>query len=64
MIMADLEGKILNAFDDKSVIWWRLINDIFPFENSFYLTIKFTAKYSKETTNVSDVNIRLEGESS
>ena len=34
------------------------INEINKF-NSFHPTIKFTADYSKETTNFLDVNIRL-----
>ena len=29
--------------------------------NSFHLTIKFTAEYSKETINFLDVNVRLVG---
>ena len=29
--------------------------------NSFHPTIKFTAEYSKETINFSDVNMRLVG---
>ena len=75
--MADLEEKILSAFEEKPMIWWRYIDDIFfiwehgeeSLEkflnklNSFHPTIKFTAEYSKETINFLDVNIRLvEGE--
>ena len=77
LFMADLEEKILNAFEEKPMIWWRYIDDIFfiwehgeeSLEkflnklNSFHPTIKFTAEYSKETINFLDVNIRLvEGE--
>ena len=75
--MANLEEKILNAFEEKPMIWWRYIDDIFfvwehgeeSLEeflnklNTFYPTIKFTAEYSKETINFLDVNVRLvEGE--
>ena len=55
--MADLQEKILNAFEKKPMIWWRYIDDIFFIWNhreesvekilnklnSFYPTIKFTA---------------------
>ena len=71
--MADLEEKILNAFEEKPMIWWRYIDDIFfiwehgeeSLEkflnklNGFHPTIKFTAECSKETINFLDVNIRL-----
>ena len=54
--MADLQEKILNAFEEKPMIWWRYIDDIFFIWkhreesvekilnklNSFYPTIKFT----------------------
>ena len=75
--MADLEEKILSAFEEKPKIWWRYKDDIFfAWEhgeeslekflnklNSFHPTIKFTTEYSKETFNFLDVNIRLaEGE--
>ena len=63
LFMADLEEKILNAFEEKPMIWWRYIDDIFfiwehgeeSLEkflnklNSFHPTIKFTADFSKET---------------
>ena len=29
LFMADLEEKILNAFEEKLMIWWRYIDDIF-----------------------------------
>ena len=62
LFMADLEEKILNAFEEKPMIWWRYIDDIFfiwehgeeSLEkflnklNSFHPIIKFTAEYSKE----------------
>ena len=32
LFMADLEEKILNPIEEKPMIWWRYINDIF-----FYL---------------------------
>ena len=71
--MADLEEKILSAFEEKAMIWWRFIDDIFFISehgkeslekflnklNSFQPTIKYTAEYSKETINFLDVNIRL-----
>ena len=33
LFMADLEEKILNAFEEKPMIWWRYIDDIFIFGN-------------------------------
>ena len=75
--MADLDEKILNAFEEKRMIWWKYIDDIFfiwehgeeSLEkflnklNTFHPTIKFTAEYSKEAINFLDVNVRLvEGE--
>ena len=77
LFMADLEEKILNAFEEKPMIWWRYIDDIFfiwghgeeSLEkflsklNTFHPTIKLTAEYSKEAINFLDVNVRLvEGE--
>ena len=73
--MTDLEEKILNAFDEKPIIWWRYIDNIFfiweheeeSLEkflnklNNFHSTIKCTAEYLKETINFLDVNIRLVG---
>ena len=78
LFMADLEEKILSAFEKKPMIWWRYIDGIFfiwengeeSLEkflnklNSFHPTIKFTAEYSKEIINFLDVNIRLVGGSS
>ena len=75
LFMADLEEKTLSPSEKKPVVWWRYIDDIFfiwehgeeSLEkflnklNSFHPTIKFTAEYSKETINFSDVNIRLVG---
>ena len=72
--MADLEEKIINAFEEKLMIWWRYIDKIFliwehveksleKFLNTFHSTIKFTAEYSKEITNFLYVNVGLvEGE--
>ena len=69
LFMADLEGKILNDFEEKPTIWWRYIDNIFfiwehgeePLEklNTFHPTIKFTAEYSKEAISFLDVNVRL-----
>ena len=73
LFMADLEGKILNDLEEKPMIWWRYIDDIFfvwehgeeSLEtflsklNTFHPTIKFTAEYSKEAINFLDVNVRL-----
>ena len=61
LFMADLEEKILNVSEEKPMLWWRYIDDIFfiwergeeSLEkflkklNTFYPTIKFTAEYSK-----------------
>ena len=69
--MTDLEETIINTFEEKPMIWWRYIDDIFfiwehgeeSLEkflnklNSFHPTIKFTVEYSKETINFLDVNI-------
>ena len=33
LFMADLEEKILSAFEEKPMIWWRYIADIFLFGN-------------------------------
>ena len=75
--MTDLEKKIINASEEKPMIWGRYIDDIFLIWehgeeylekflnklNTFYPTITFTAEYSKEAINVLDVNVRLvEGE--
>ena len=73
LFMAGLEQKILNAFEEKPMIWWRYTDDIFfiwergeeSLEkflsklNIFHPTIKFTAEYSKEPINFLDVNVRL-----
>ena len=75
LFIAYLEEKILNVFEEKPMIWWRYIDNIFlnlgtcrkSLEkflnklNNFHLTIKFTVEYSKETINFLDVNIRLVG---
>ena len=74
--MAELEEKILNAFEEKPMIWWRYIDIFFIWEhgeespekflnklNTSHPTIKFTTEYSKEAINFLDVNVRLvEGE--
>ena len=31
LFMADLEEKILNVFEEKSMIWWRYIDEFFFF---------------------------------
>ena len=58
--MAELEEKILIAFEEKAMIWWWYIFFLFVNMekilqkkflnklNSFYPTIKFTGKYAKE----------------
>ena len=70
-IIAQKKKKILNAFEEKPMIWWRYIDDIFfiwehgeeSLEiflnklNSFHSTIKFTAEFSKETIEFLDVNV-------
>ena len=76
--IAYLEEKTLNAFEEKPMIWWRYIDNIFfiwehgeeSLEkflnklNTFHPTIKFSNnECSKETINFLDVNVRLvEGE--
>ena len=78
LFMADLEGKIVNAFEEKPMIRLRYIESIFfiwehgeeSLEkfldklNNFHPTITFTSEYSKETINFLDVNITLVGGSS
>ena len=74
LFMAELEEKILNAFEEKPVIWWKYIDNIFFIWehgeesldkfltklNNFHPTIKFTTEHLKETINFLDV--RLVGE--
>ena len=76
--MDESEEQIINAFEEKPMIWWRYIDHILFIRehgekslekflnkiNSFPLTIKFPAEYSTETINFLDVNVRLEGGSS
>ena len=77
LFMADLEEKILNAFEEKPMRWWRYIDDIFfilehgkesleTFLNklsTFDPTIKLTAEYSKQAIKFLVVKVRLvEGE--
>lgn len=64
-LMAHLKQRIINASDDKPLVWWRCIDNVllvwehgeetlekFLYKlNTFHLTIKFTAEYSKETIN-------------
>ena len=71
--MADSEERILEDIELHSRIWWRYIDDIFLIWehgedslkyfietlNAFYLTIKLTAKWSREETNFLDVKVRL-----
>ena len=71
--MTDFEEKMLESFEEKSIIWWRYVDDIFFIwdygeeslkvfiqqVNMFHSTIKFTAEYSKEEVNFLDVNIKL-----
>ena len=65
LFMADLEEKVLNAFEEKPIIWWRYIDNIFFIWehgeeslqkflnalNTFHPTIKFTFEYAKEAIN-------------
>ena len=65
LFIVDLEEKILNDFEEKSMILWRYIDVIFFIWehgeeslgkflnklNSVHPTIKLTAEYSKETIN-------------
>ena len=72
LFMADLKEKILSAFEEKPMTWWRYIDIFFIWEhgeksmeeflnelNRFPPIIKLTAEYLKETINFLDVNIRL-----
>ena len=73
LFMADLEEKLFEIFEKKTMIWWRYIDDIFFIwehgeeslrdfidqVNLFHPTIKFTAEYSKEEVNFLDLNIKL-----
>ena len=72
LFMADLEEKLFEIFEKKTMIWWRYIDDIFFIwehgeeslrdfidqVNLFHPTIKFTAEYSKEEVNFLDRNIK------
>ena len=65
LFMADSEEKHISAFEEKPMIWWRYIVDIFfileheeeSLEKflyklkSFHPTIKFTTEDSKEKLN-------------
>ena len=73
IFMADFEERILKDIDLQSHIWWRYTNDIFfiwehgkdflkqfiEILNAYHPTIKFTAEWSKEEINFSDVDVRL-----
>ena len=75
LFMDDLEEQIISAFEEKPMIWWRYIDNIFfiwehgeeSLEkflsklNSIHPTITFTAEYSEKKSNFLDVNIRLLG---
>ena len=66
-----LEGKILNSFDEKPLIWWRYIDDIFmiwqhveeklkeflEILNSCQPTIQFTSEYSLDKMTYLDVEV-------
>ena len=77
LLTADLEEKMLEIFEKKTMIWWSYIDDIFFIwehgkeslrvfidqVNLINPTIKFAAEYSKEEVNFLDLNIKLiEGE--
>ena len=73
--MADLEDVLRKiTFEEKTVIWWRYIDNIFFILeygeeylerfikklNKFRLTIELAAEYQKENKeNFSDLDIRL-----
>ena len=71
--MADVEEKLLEIFEKKTMTWWRYIDDIFVIwehgeeslrdftdhVNFFHPTITFTAQYSKEKVNFLDLTIKL-----
>ena len=66
LLIADLEEKILNAFEEKTMrklfIWKHgeeSLEKFFNKLNSFHPTLKFTDEHSKETINFLDVNIRF-----
>ena len=62
LFMEDFEGRMLESFEKKPMIWWRYIADIFFIwehgeeslrvfieqVNMFHSAIKLTAEYSKE----------------
>ena len=62
LFMDDLEEQIISAFEEKPMIWWRYIDNIFfiwehgeeSLEkflsklNSIHPTITFTAEYSEK----------------
>ena len=56
LFIADLEEKLLSTFEEKTMIWWRYIDNIF-FIWEHGEESMFTAEYSKETINFLDVDI-------
>ena len=75
LFMGYLENKTLNSLVEKSVVWWRYIDDIFmiwqhgektfreflKILNSCHPTIKFTAEYSLDKVNFLDVEVMRSG---
>ena len=73
LFTANLEEKMLEIFEKKTMIWWRYIDDIFFIwehgeeslrvfidqVNLFHRTVKFTAEYSKKEVHFLDLNIKL-----
>ena len=73
--MGYMEDKILNSFDEKPLVWWRYIDDIFmiclhreeklkeflKIINSCHPTLKFTAEYSLDKVNFLDVEVIRNG---
>ena len=73
LFVAGLEEKILSKVKKKPSVWWRYIENIFfiwkhgeeSFKkfvseiNSFHPAIKFTADWSKERANFSDIEVTL-----
>ena len=71
--MAELEEEILRKAEFKQYLWWRCINDIFFLWehgeeklksfidniNKMHPTIKFTADWSKTSTNFFDVTVSI-----
>ncbi len=75
IFMGELEHCLLQSVSCRPTTWWRYIDDIFAFWNdgeerlqefleeinSFHLSIKFTAEWSREKISFMDTTVILDG---